>query len=134
MDIFRDADVACQAAPPASFSGAVRMKRLAVSETGPPTHVYRVEFAVGGRTNWHSHSGPQWLFVVAGGIRVQAEGEVAVDLKIGDAVVIPPGQKHWHGASPDGPGVHLAVNINAETTWMEPVTDGDYVAPALGAR
>ncbi len=123
MQIFRDSDCAFQSAPAASFSGIVSMKRVAASEEDPPTHLYRVAFEAGGKTHWHTHTGPQWLFVIEGRIRVQAEGESAVDLDPGDAVVIPPGRKHWHGAAPNSRGVHLAVNIAAETSWMEAVSE-----------
>jgi quercetin dioxygenase-like cupin family protein len=41
-------------------------------------------------------------------------------------VVIPPGEKHWHGAVPGARGVHLALNVNVTTEWLEPVTDEQY--------
>jgi quercetin dioxygenase-like cupin family protein len=105
------------------------MQQLAVSEHATPVHVYRVEFGPGGRTNWHVHSGPQWLFVVQGRIRVQKWGEAPQDVERGDAVLILPNEKHWHGAFPSTGGVHLAVNINNfKTEWLEPVTDQEYEA------
>ena len=106
--------------------GPATTKLLASSEEGESVHVYRVEFNDGARTNWHSHSGAQWLFVVEGSIRVQREGESATDATEGDAVVIAPGERHWHGATPGSRGVHIAVNINAQTTWLGAVTDGEY--------
>jgi quercetin dioxygenase-like cupin family protein len=45
---------------------------------------------------------------------------------VGDAVVIHPGEKHWHGAAPGARGAHIAVNMNATTDWLEPVSDEDY--------
>jgi quercetin dioxygenase-like cupin family protein len=92
--------------------------------------VYRVTFSDGGRTNWHCHSGPQWLFVVDGRVRVQAEGGGSRDLDAGDAVVVGPGERHWHGAVPGSTGTHIAVNVNAATTWLEPVSDEQYFAEA----
>jgi quercetin dioxygenase-like cupin family protein len=83
-------------------------------------------FSDGGRTNWHKHSGPQWLFVVEGRVRVQTEGSVHQDLAAGDAVVIAPGERHWHGAAPGSGGTHIAVNVNAATTWLEPVSEEEY--------
>lgn len=102
------------------------MQRLAEDQTKVPVGVYRVAFADGGRTNWHSHSGPQWLFVVEGRIRVQRSGEPAEDLDTGDAVVFAPDEKHWHGAVPGTSGTHLAVNVDVSTNWMEPVSDAQY--------
>jgi quercetin dioxygenase-like cupin family protein len=105
------------------------MQRLAAAEDGTPVHVYHVRFARGARTNWHSHSGPQWLFVVSGRIRVQRWGGVPDEIAEGDTVVFAPGEKHWHGAAPGEEGAHIAVNINARTTWLEPVADADYNRP-----
>jgi quercetin dioxygenase-like cupin family protein len=100
-----------------------RSSALAHDETSVPVGVYRVAFADGARTNWHRHSGPQWLFIVEGRVRVQVEGGDVQDLQTGDAVVIVPGERHWHGAAPGSAGTHIAVNVNAATTWMDPVRD-----------
>ncbi len=88
--------------------------------------MYRVEFDPGARTNWHTHSGAQWLFVIEGRVRVQTSGEVVQDVDAGGAVVIAPGERHWHGAAPGMRAVHLAVNVNVTTAWLEPVTDEEY--------
>jgi quercetin dioxygenase-like cupin family protein len=123
MRIFKRTDQPVNPADSATFTPPATTQRLAQDEAGVPVHVYRVAFGEGGRTFWHSHSGPQWLFVVEGRIRVQTWGQPPCDVEAGDAVVIPPGEKHWHGAAPGGPGVHLAVNVNATTRWMERVEE-----------
>jgi quercetin dioxygenase-like cupin family protein len=128
MRIFRSAEVPLRPADPSSFTGAAQTKLVAADEQGTPAHVYRVEFESGARTHWHTHSGPQWLFVVEGRVRVQRAGEAAEDLAVGDVVVVAPGEMHWHGASPGSRGVHLAVNVNAVTTWLEPVAETEYRA------
>ena len=111
---------------PKTFTGEVIRSTLAKDDAGTAVNVYRVEFAPAARTHWHTHDGPQWLFVVEGRIRVQKLGEPATEVVAGDAVVIQPGEKHWHGAAAHERGVHLAVNVNAKTTWMEPVSDEEY--------
>jgi quercetin dioxygenase-like cupin family protein len=121
MKVFRTADAATAAADSKTFSGHATTTRLASDDQHTPVHVYRVAFEPGGRTHWHIHSGPQWLFVVEGRIRVQVWGSVPQDVETGDAVVVAPGEKHWHGAAPGGRGVHLAVNIHATTEWLEAV-------------
>ena len=126
MRIFRDTEAPFAPADVNTFVGRAATKRLAAAEEPSAVHVYRVAFDPGGRTNWHTHSGSQWLFVIDGRIRVQAWGERPVDVQAGDAVLIAPGEKHWHGAPPEGRGVHLAVNINVKTAWLEPVSDADY--------
>jgi quercetin dioxygenase-like cupin family protein len=127
MRIFRSSDAAVGPVDPATFVGQATLQRLAHDETGVPVGVYRVAFTDGARTNWHRHTGPQWLFIVEGRVRVQVEGGDVQDLDAGDAVVITPGERHWHGAVPGNSGTHIAVNVNAATTWLEPVSDEDYL-------
>jgi quercetin dioxygenase-like cupin family protein len=126
MKIFRCDDVPHQLADPQSFVGSAQTKKLAQADDGAPVIVYDVQFDSGARTNWHAHSGAQWLFILEGDIRVQAWEQPAQDVRAGDAVVVAPGEKHWHGAVPGARGVHLAVNINVTTHWMEPVTEQQY--------
>jgi len=126
MKIFRAAQIPSERGDTKTFTGAVVRTTLATDTAGTPVNVYRVEFAPGARTHWHTHDGPQWLFVVEGHIRVQKLGEPAADIIKGDAVVIQPGEKHWHGATPAERGIHLAVNVQAKTTWMEAVTEAQY--------
>jgi quercetin dioxygenase-like cupin family protein len=126
MKIFRADGAPFRAVDGHSFVGPARTRRLASDEGSAPVHVYHVQFDSGARTNWHIHSGAQWLFVTEGRIRVQRLGEPAQDLETGDAVVFHAGEKHWHGAVPGDRGVHLAVNIDVKTEWLEPVSDEDY--------
>jgi quercetin dioxygenase-like cupin family protein len=128
MKIFRAAQIPSEVGDTNTFTGDVIRTTLAADKTGTPVNVYRVAFAPGARTHWHTHDGPQWLFVVDGSIRVQKFGEAATEVVAGDAVVIQPGEKHWHGATRSTGGAHLAVNVNAATNWMEPVTEEQYGA------
>lgn len=106
---------------PAYFAGAVTLRRLA--ETPPPTNVkmLRVEFAPGACTHWHVHSGVQILVVTEGRCRFQHAGGPVEEAGAGETIYIPAGEKHWHGATPDAPMVHLAINIDLETEWLEEV-------------
>ena len=126
MKIFRFARAAPVPTDARSFTGRARSRRLASDEGAVPVHVYHVEFDVAARTCWHAHTGPQWLLIVEGRVRVQKWGEAAADLSAGDAVVIEPGEKHWHGAAPGFTGTHVAVNVDAATQWLEPVSDDQY--------
>lgn len=121
MRIFHAAPL--RPADPRTFAGTASSARLASDEADVPVSVYRVEFQAGARTHWHRHSGPQWLFVLAGRIRVQVWGEPPRDLDAGDTVAVAPNEKHWHGAAPGSSGTHLAVNVKATTEWLEPVVD-----------
>jgi quercetin dioxygenase-like cupin family protein len=127
MKIFRAADAPLSPADSKTFTGPARTARIAADDTGTTVHVYRVVFERSARTNWHIHSGPQWLFIVEGRVRVQTAGGVAMDLDTGDVAVFAPGEKHWHGAVPGERGVHLAVNVNLTTEWLEAVSDAEYL-------
>jgi quercetin dioxygenase-like cupin family protein len=109
----------------------------AVFAPEPPSRLRatRVTFTPGARTNWHTHAVGQILYVLSGVGRYQMEGEPVAVLLPGDTVVIPPQVRHWHGGAPDHMMVHLAMSETSETgeatTWLEPVSDADYLkAPA----
>ena len=91
----------------------------------------RVSFEPGARTVWHTHPLGQTLHVVAGVGRVQAFGEPVREIRPGDTVWIPPGEKHWHGAAPETGMVHLAFHESLDgvhVDWLEPVPDDVYCA------
>lgn len=92
-----------------------------------------VTFEPGCRNHWHIHhadkGGGQILLVTAGRGYYQEWGKEARELKPGDAVAIPAGVKHWHGAAKDSWFAHIAVEVpgeNAAAEWLEPVSDEDY--------
>ena len=92
-----------------------------------------VTFEPGCRNNWHIHhaktGGGQILLCTAGRGWYQEWGKPAQELHPGDAVVIPAGVKHWHGAAKDSWFAHLAVEVPGEETsneWLEPVDDEQY--------
>ena len=118
MKVSHDADVEWEPLDPAHFTGNGRVKRVSATDQDPSVKVFRVEFEREARTNWHSHSGVQLLYIVEGRCRVQKWGEDVKQAGPGDIVNIHPGEKHWHGASPGSGMTHIAVNINATTTWM----------------
>jgi quercetin dioxygenase-like cupin family protein len=123
MKIFRGKTVPWQSGDARTFAGIAQTKRLASDDTGVAVGVYRVEFDPGARTYWHVHSGPQWLLIVEGQVRVQKWGEPVQEVDPGDAIVIQPGEKHWHGAATGARGAHIAVNVSATTEWLEQVED-----------
>jgi quercetin dioxygenase-like cupin family protein len=109
-----------EGADPKTFTGRARVKRMGGAGTSPVVKAYRVAFEPGARTHWHTHSGPQLLVVLEGRCLIQRWGAPVERAEAGDLVHIPPGEKHWHGAGADGPTTHIAINLDAETTWMEP--------------
>ena len=88
-----------------------------------------VHFDPGARTDWHTHPLGQTLYVLSGRGLVQAWGGPIREIKPGDVVWIEPGEKHWHGASPENAMSHLAMHeaLDGEHIfWLEPVTDEQY--------
>lgn len=95
--------------------------------------VVNVTFEPGCRNNWHVHKatkgGGQTLVCVGGRGYYQEWGKEPVELHSGDAINIPAGVKHWHGAAPDSWFSHLAIEVpgeNNSTEWLEPVGDEEY--------
>ena len=124
MQVVSSRDMETRRGPEEWFTGDVWLDSTSIPSPG--AGFFRVLSEPGARTNWHMHSGPQWLFVVEGRIRAQVWGAPWQDVDTGDAVVFAPGEKHWHGAVPGGSGTHLAVNVDAKTEWLEAVTDEQY--------
>jgi 4-carboxymuconolactone decarboxylase len=118
-------------APAENFTGGVRVETL--FEALDPSHASggSVTFEPGARTAWHSHPRGQILIVTAGTGRVQRWGDPIEDIRQGDVVRIPAGEKHWHGASPQASMTHIAITEHRDGTrvqWMEKVSDEQYNA------
>jgi quercetin dioxygenase-like cupin family protein len=111
------------------FTGAVYHDPIIEAPAPARIRAARVSFEPGARTNWHTHPLGQTLHVLWGVGRVQSEGGPVREIRAGDSVWIPPGEKHWHGASPTMRMVHIAMQESDGTKhveWMEPVSDSDY--------
>jgi 4-carboxymuconolactone decarboxylase len=70
--------------------------------------------------------------VTAGVGRVQRWGDPVDEIRKGDVVWIPPGQKHWHGAATNSSMAHIAIveTLDGKSVeWMEAVDDLQYRAP-----
>ena len=112
------------------FIGQSYLAPLSTQQVG----IYNVTFEPGCRNNWHIHhaknGGGQILVCVAGHGYYQEWGKPAQELHPGDAVNIPVGVKHWHGAAPDSWFSHLAVEVPGDETsneWLEAVDNTAYV-------
>jgi 4-carboxymuconolactone decarboxylase len=88
-----------------------------------------VTFEPEARAAWHTHPLGQTLIVTQGTGRVQSWGGPIEEIRKGDVVRIPPGVKHWHGASPNASITHIAVQEEIDRTnvsWMEKVSEEQY--------
>jgi quercetin dioxygenase-like cupin family protein len=129
MDIKRNGSRPSSKGPEAYFTGAVRVDP--VFQVGEPTRLNAgsVTFEPGARTAWHTHPLGQTLIITAGCGWVQTEGGPIEEVRPGDVVWFPPGEKHWHGAAPTTGMTHLAVqeSLNGKNVdWMEKVGDAQY--------
>jgi quercetin dioxygenase-like cupin family protein len=111
------------------FTGAVRIDTLFAASAPARAAANYVTFEPGARTVWHTHPLGQSLVVTAGCGRVQRWSGPIEEIRPGDVVWIPPGEKHWHGAAPTTAMTHLAIQENLDgkmVDWLEPVTDEQY--------
>lgn len=91
-----------------------------------------VTFQPGARTAWHTHPLGQTLIVTAGTGWVQIEDGPVEEINSGDVVWIPPGTRHWHGATPTTAMTHIAINEALDgrnVDWMEQVSEQRYRRP-----
>lgn len=111
------------------FTGNVRIDLLFEAPEPARVRGAQVTFEPGARTAWHTHPLGQTLIVTSGVGRAQRWGGPIEEIRPGDVVSIPPGEKHWHGASPTTAMTHIAIHeaMNGKTVdWMEKVTDEQY--------
>ena len=129
MEIRRSGSVPTKRAPGEWFTGTVWQDPIADAPAPARVRALLVRFEPGARTNWHTHPLGQTLYVTAGVGRTQAEGGPVREIKAGDVIWIPPGEKHWHGAAPDAFMTHVAIQESQDgvtANWLEPVADADY--------
>ena len=115
--------------PAENFTGAVRVDPLFSANAPSRASGGRVTFEPGARTAWHTHPLGQTLVVTAGSGWVQPWGGQAQEIREGDVVWIPPGQKHWHGATAATSLTHIAIqeHLDGKTVeWLEKVSDEQY--------
>jgi quercetin dioxygenase-like cupin family protein len=122
-------------APKESFTGTVWQDPIVEAPAPARLRAGRVSFEPGARTNWHTHPLGQTLYVISGVGRFQSKGGPVREIRPGDVIWIPPGEKHWHGGSPTNGMTHIAMQEaldGSHVTWMEPVTDAEYQAKVGG--
>ncbi len=115
--------------PAEYFTGSVRVDPLFKANDPSRTSGALVTFEPGARTVWHAHPLGQILIVTAGAGWVQQWGAPIEEIRQGDVVRIPPGQKHWHGATATTGMTHNAIQEYLDgkvVEWMEKVSDEQY--------
>ena len=78
-----------------------------------------VNFGKGVRDKFHAHDSEQVLIITSGRGYIATENE-KVEISVGDVVLIPAGEKHWHGAAEDAEFSHIYVSrLGSELTQLE---------------
>jgi len=129
MDIKRSGTRPSVKASADYFTGPVRQDPLIEAPAPARVRAIFVTFEPGSRTAWHTHPLGQTLVVTSGLGWVQREGGPIEEIRPGDVVWIPPGEKHWHGAAATVAMSHIAMQeaLDGKTVdWMEKVSDEDY--------
>jgi quercetin dioxygenase-like cupin family protein len=131
MEIKRAGSQPSAKGPADWFTGAVRIDSSFKGAAPARVAGAIVTFEPGARTAWHTHPLGQTLIVTAGCGRVQRWGGPVEEIRPGDVVWFPPGEKHWHGAGPTAAMTHIAVQEQLEgqaVDWLEKVSDEQYLA------
>ena len=129
MDITPAGAVPSRRMPADYFTGTVWQDPIVEAPAPARIRAALVTFEPGARTAWHTHPLGQTLHIVRGTGRVQTLGGPIREIRAGDTVWIPPGEKHWHGAGPTTAMAHIAMQEGLEGVarqWMEHVTDAQY--------
>jgi quercetin dioxygenase-like cupin family protein len=131
MEIKRNGSQPSGKGPAEHFTGAVRIDPLFQPPDPARARGASVTFEPGARTAWHTHPLGQTLIVASGRGWVQAWGGPVEEICPGDVVWFPPGEKHWHGATPTTAMTHIAIQEALDgnvVDWMEYVSDEQYRA------
>jgi quercetin dioxygenase-like cupin family protein len=129
MEIKRNGSQPSGKGPGDYFTGSVRVDPLFQAPEPARVTGSSVTFEPGARTAWHTHPLGQTLIVTSGRGWVQREGGPVEEIRPGDVVWFPPGEKHWHGATPTTAMTHIAIQerLNGKAVdWLEKVSDGQY--------
>ena len=111
MEIKRAGSRPSAKGPSDYFTGNVRIDPLVEAPEPARVRGASVTFEPGARTAWHTHPLGQTLIVTSGLGWVQREGGPIEEIRPGDVIWVPPGEKHWHGATPTTAMAHSAIQV-----------------------
>ncbi len=129
MDIKRSGSQPSTKGSAEYFTGTVRIDPLFKPNDPARAFGASVTFEPVARTAWHTHPLGQNLIVTAGCGLVQRWGDPIEEIRTGDVVWIPPGEKHWHGATATTAMTHIAIQEQSDgktVDWMEKVSEEQY--------
>ncbi|MDW9373499.1 cupin domain-containing protein [Sinorhizobium meliloti] len=129
MEIFECGSRPSARGPAEYFTGSVRVDPVFEAPSPARVRGATVTFEPGARTAWHTHPLGQTLIVTAGRGLAQSWGGELREIRAGDVVWFPPGEKHWHGAASDTGMTHIAIQEALDgkvVDWLEHVTEEQY--------
>ena len=116
MKVVRPDDTEAGEAAGKMFEGKVSRQPLIDDKTARDICINMIRFNPGARNIFHWHTGEQVLYVTEGKGIVATETEEYI-VTPGTAIYIPPGEKHWHGATKDSSFAHLSILGPGETKF-----------------
>lgn len=116
MKVVRLSGVPTEEATSALFTGNVVTRQAPFTPDDSSNFNFGVvSFSAGSRNKFHKHSGDQILIVTEGTGTVATDDE-EVEITVGDVVIIPAGENHWHGAPGDTAMAHITVTVKGSQT------------------
>jgi quercetin dioxygenase-like cupin family protein len=109
MEVVRPTEVTPTDAGGTFFTGRATLQPLVTAQMSQECTLTVVNFDLGVRNTWHRHSRDQVLLITDGAGIVATEAD-EVEVHPGDVILIPAGEKHWHGATPHSVLSHIALN------------------------
>jgi quercetin dioxygenase-like cupin family protein len=132
MEIRRNGSQPSSKGPAEYFTGNVRVDPLFQAPAPARMSCACVTFEPCARSAWHTHPLGQTLIVTSGCGLIQSWGGQIREIRPGDVIWTPPGEKHWHGAKPNTAMTHIAIQEALDgkvVDWMERVSDEQYGRP-----
>ena len=119
MKVIKIGQVVKEPAVSPLFTGPVTMQPIVGEELSKNFSMRQVNFGLGVRNKFHSHTIEQ-ILIVTEGIGIVATDKEEITVGLGDVIFIPAGEKHWHGAAQGATFSHLYVmSPNSKTTQLE---------------
>jgi quercetin dioxygenase-like cupin family protein len=120
VHVIRGSSTNLQPARREIFTGEVHTHTYVDENVGKHLRLSLVRFSAGARTKWHTHAFEQALVITEGkGIVATDDAEHIVEP--GDIVVVPAGERHWHGGTRSTPMGHISITTPGETKVLEAV-------------
>ena len=118
---------------PERFSGPVFIHELNAAEDARDLEILAVFFDPGARTVPHTHTTQQLLYFLDGE-GIVGTREARRLYRRGGMALIPPGEWHWHGATPSSSTSHLSIRPGGPSSWPPDVPIGDWDSYMTGAE